>query len=147
MKTIAVVLLLSLLAIPAAAQAPDDEALLTGSRLVEQTMISKLNDCSLADRHRYAFILGMRKTPEAVIPLMRMLHEAESEQCRIVAALSLCLLGDERGTYAVKRAAGFDRSEKVRTLAAWYYNQYVKPGSFAFVTQGAEPANLAASGD
>jgi hypothetical protein len=147
MKTLAVVLLLTLLAFPAAAQGSDDEALLTGSRLVEQTMINKLRDCSLADRHRYAFILGMRKSTDAVIPLMRMLHEAESEQCRIVAALSLCLLGDERGTYAVKRAAGFDRSQKVRTLAAWYYNQYVKPGSFAFVTQSAGPTNQAATGD
>ena len=94
-----------------------------------------------------AFLLGCRKCPQAVIPLMAILHDGRSESCRIAAALSLCLLGDERGTYAVKRAASFDASQKVRTLSAWFYDQYVKKGSFAFVPQPQVPQNLARSGD
>jgi hypothetical protein len=75
-----------------------------------------------------------------------MLHGGQSESCRIVAALSLCMLGDARGTYAVKRAATFDASQKVRTLCAWFYNQYVREGSFAFVTEGQVPQNMALGG-
>ncbi len=64
---------------------------------------------------------------------MQMLRNEEDESSRIIAALSLCRIGDPRGVYAVKGAAKFDDSEKVRTLCAWFYNQYVKPGSFEFV--------------
>jgi HEAT repeat protein len=76
--------------------------------------------------------LGELRSERAVIPLMAVLHGDGDESSRIVAALALCRIGDERGTFAVKRAATFDRSEKVRTLAAWFYNTYVREGSFEF---------------
>ena len=79
-----------------------------------------------------AFALGEARAKEAVIPLMRMLHDGE-ESCRIVAALALSRIGDARGGFAVKQAARFDESQKVRTLAAWYYEQYVQPGTYKFV--------------
>jgi hypothetical protein len=69
---------------------------------------------------------------------MDVLHRDGDESSRIVAALALCRRGDARGTYAVKRAATFDRSEKVRTVAAWFYTTYVKEGSFEF--EPAQPA-------
>ena len=80
-----------------------------------------------------AFMLGEEKATRAVVPLMQMLRGGEEESSRIVAALSLCRIGDPRGVYAVKQAAKFDESERVRTLCAWFYNQYVQPGSFEFV--------------
>jgi HEAT repeat protein len=78
------------------------------------------------------FDLGELRSEKAVIPLMDVLHRDGDESSRIVAALALCRIGDARGTYAVKRAATFDKSEKVRTLSAWFYNTYVKEGSFQF---------------
>ncbi|HMK37789.1 MAG TPA: HEAT repeat domain-containing protein [Bacteroidota bacterium] len=78
------------------------------------------------------FDLGELQSEKAVIPLMDVLHSDPEESSRVVAALALCLIGDARGTYAVKRAATFDRSEKVRTRAAWFYNTYVREGSFQF---------------
>ena len=91
-------------------------------------------------RESAAFMLGEEKITRAIVPLMKMLRDSEEESSRIVAALSLCRLGEPRGVYAVRMAAKFDNSEKVRTLCAWFYNQYVKPGSFEFITvKPAEP--------
>lgn len=84
------------------------------------------------------FDLGELRSEKAVIPLMDVLHRDGDESSRIVAALALCRIGDARGAYAVKRAARFDGSEKVRTVAAWFYNTYVKEGSFEF--EPAKPA-------
>jgi len=84
-------------------------------------------------RESAAFLLGEEKAIEAVVPLMKMLRDCDEESSRIVAALSLARIGDPRGTYAVKQAAKFDDSQKVRTLCAWFYNQYVQSGTFAFI--------------
>ncbi len=81
-----------------------------------------------------ANMLGELGSTYGVIPLMRMLHESDQESARIVAALALCKIGDARGIYAVKRAATFDSSDKVKRSCAWFYEQYVQPGSFRFVT-------------
>jgi HEAT repeat protein len=78
------------------------------------------------------FDLGELRSEKAVIPLMDVLHSDADESTRIVAALALCRIGDARGTFAVKRAATFDASPKVRTRAAWFYSTYVKEGSFQF---------------
>ena len=130
-------LLLALLA-AAPAFAGDDELLvLTADReAVVQGLMTKLAGCDPAASQEAAFLLGEGKCTEAVVPLLRMLHDGE-EQCRVVAALALTRIGDRRGTYAVRQAARFDESARVRTLAAWYYEQYVKPGSFAFVSSDA----------
>jgi hypothetical protein len=132
-----------LLAAAARAGNPDLETVLTSPPGIEKELLARLAGCDTCVKQEAAFLLGCRKCPQAVIPLMAMLHDGGSETCRIVAALSLCMLGDERGTFAVKRAATFDSSQKVRTLCAWFYNQYVQDGSFAFVQQGSVPSNLA----
>jgi HEAT repeat protein len=81
-----------------------------------------------------AYMLGELNSDRAVIPLMRMLR-SERESARIVAALALCRIGDARGVYAVKRASAFDESAQVRQRCAWFYEQYVAPGSFAFAPE------------
>ncbi len=83
-----------------------------------------------------AFMLGELKATEAVVPLMAMLRSGETECCRIVAALALCRIGDERGVYAVKRAVKFDQSEQVAQKCAWFYEQYVQPGTYDFISSG-----------
>jgi hypothetical protein len=127
-----------MLAMAAPALAGDEELLvLTADRdAVVQSLLTKLSGCDPAVSRNAAYLLGEGKCTEAVIPLMRMLHDGE-EQCRVIAALALARIGDGRGTYAVRQTARFDASPRVRTLAAWYYEQYVKPGTFAFVASGA----------
>jgi hypothetical protein len=111
--------------------APDLE--LTESKLLDDV---RCDNCQT--KESAIFDLGELRSEKAVIPLLDVLHRDGDESSRVVAALALCRIGDARGTFAVRRAATFDRSEKVRTLAAWFYNTYVKEGSFQF-----EPARTA----
>lgn len=68
--------------------------------------------------------LGDIKSDRAVIPLMRVLKNNESESARIAAALSLYKIGDSRGIFAVKQAAKFDNSERVRQICSRIYTGY-----------------------
>ena len=79
-----------------------------------------------------AFMLGVLEADEAVIPLMRLLRQCDESCIRCVAAMSLCRIGDARGVYAVKQAVRFDDCPGVKLRAAWYYNQFVKEGTFVF---------------
>jgi len=101
--------------------------------LVVTNLLNGLQSQNRGLKESAAFMLGEEKASRGVLPLMQMLRDGDQESSRIVAALSLCRIGDPRGVYAVKQAARFDDSERVRTLCAWFYNQYVKPGTFDFV--------------
>ena len=68
----------------------------------------------------------------ARIPLMAALHTSESEDLRVAAAWALCRIGHAFGTTAVKRAVIFDESNRVQIACAWYYENYVKKGTFVF---------------
>jgi hypothetical protein len=83
-----------------------------------------------------AFVLGEIKCTQAVVPLMRFLHDGECESTRAVAALALTLIGDPRGVYAVKQAVTHDPSKRVQLQCAYFYNQYVQPETFAFIPTG-----------
>ncbi len=98
-----------------------------------QSLLTTLRVGDEAQKEQAAYTRGELGSSEAVIPLMRMLHQNESEEGRIVAALALCRIGDPIGSFAVKRAVEFDGSKKVQERCAWFYNEYVKPGSFAFI--------------
>jgi hypothetical protein len=101
---------------------------------VENLLIGLASD-NIGLKSGCAFMLGELKATEAVVPLMALLKSRECEDCRTVAALALCRIGDERGAYAVRRAVKFDESERVQQKCAWFYEQYVSPGSFGFVSE------------
>lgn len=125
--------LLIAIAVPAAAE----DKVMVYPKVTRDIVVSNLmNGLSAQNKglkESAAFMLGEEKATRAVVPLMQMLRSDQEESSRIVAALSLCRIGEPRGVYAVKQAAKFDESERVRTLCAWFYNQYVQPGSFEFV--------------
>jgi hypothetical protein len=123
-------------AIPAAAQETEMALMVGRGSCLTEELLQKLASCERCTKEQAAYLLGEARCPKAVLPLMAMLRDGE-ESARIVAALALCRIGDARGTFAVKRAASFDDSAKVRRLCAWYYDQYVETGSFAFYA--AEP--------
>jgi hypothetical protein len=137
MRTLAKIFAAVLLALtnitPALSQGDEDIALSTYRDQTMASLLDKLSSCDKCDRDKAAFLLGEGRCTEAVIPLMKMLHECPEESSRIVAALALCRMKEPRGTWAVKRAATFDESGKVRTLCAWFYDQYVEPGTYSFV--------------
>lgn len=78
------------------------------------------------------YFLGEMQSEAAVIPLLRVLKNCTDEECRIAAALALVKIGDARGVYAVKRAAEFDDSKRVRDLCWKFYMSTVKSGSTRF---------------
>jgi HEAT repeat protein len=72
-----------------------------------------------------AYYLGELKASKATIPLMKMLHEGNTEEQRIAAALSLYKIGSDKSIYAVKGASKFDESKRVRKFCKKLYNVYV----------------------
>ena len=67
------------------------------------------------------YLIGELCCKKSVIPLLSLLHNAKCEEIRILAALSLIKIEDARGIYAVKRAAIYDDSERVRKLCNLFY--------------------------
>ncbi len=135
MKAIATIIavgVLMVLAVPASAQSSVELKANPYQELTEATLLNGLNCENCGVRSGAIFMLGDLKVSRAVIPLMGILKGASDDHAKISAALSLCRIGDARGVYAVKRAAKFDESPRVRLLCAWYYNELVQPGSFEF---------------
>ena len=138
---LAAVVLSLLVAVPATARPPAEPGKSPMRELTEKTLLNGLNCENCGVRTSAAFMLGDLKIKSAVIPLMSVLKDSENETARIIAALSLCRIGDARGVYAVKRAAHFDSSERVRLACGWYYNEFVQPGTFAFAPAEKVPAD------
>ena len=55
---------------------------------------------------------------------MKILKSDENPQARIIAALSLLKIGDEKGMFAVKRAIKFDDDEQVQRMCNIFYTMY-----------------------
>jgi HEAT repeat protein len=72
-----------------------------------------------------AYFLGELGGSESVIPLMSVLRNDESEDTRIMAALSLYKIGSALSINAVKQAIRFDDSERVRGLCEVFYKSYL----------------------
>lgn len=132
LKYFGAILLLAAFAAPAFAADDDIIALSINREQVAKKLLDQLLTCDNAMKTQVAFALGEGKVEEAVEPLINMLDNG-TEKCKIVAALALSRIGTDRASSAVRWAALKDDNPRVRTLAAWYYDQYVHPGSFEFV--------------
>jgi HEAT repeat protein len=91
---------------------------------VEASLLNGLNSENQGLIISSSQMLGDIKSGKAVIPLMHMLKSDNSESSKIAAALALYNIGDERGLYAIKRAAKFDDSNKVRSFCNKFYKAY-----------------------
>ncbi len=98
------------------------------SQMVKESAVNNLLEGLESDNFGLmtsaAYMLGELQSEKAVLPLMKILHSDASEDARIVAALALYKIGDERGLYAVKQAVRFDDSERVSKLCYKFYNAY-----------------------
>ena len=91
---------------------------------IEATLLNGLNSQNQGLIISSSQKLGDIQSSKAVIPLMHMLKSDNDEACKIAAALALYNIGDKRGIYAIKNAAKFDESEKVRSFCTIFYNEY-----------------------
>jgi len=88
---------------------------------ISENLLIGMKSCNKGLCASSTYLMGELCCQKGVIPLLSLLHNAECEEIRILAALSLCKIGDERGIYAVKRAAVFDGSDRVKRLCALFY--------------------------
>ncbi len=98
-----------------------------GAKLSQEAVHNYLNDLNsdnLGVRVSAAYFMGEYKVEEAVIPLMKMLNSENTEEARIIAALSLTKIGTGKAIYAVKQSAFLDDSQRVRNLCTIFYNSY-----------------------
>lgn len=94
--------------------------------IIEENLMVGLRSDNTGLRSSTAYYLGELKSRKAVIDLMRMLHNSDDEAVRILSALSLIKIDDARGVFAVKRAAQFDKSERVKRMCSIFYNSWDK---------------------
>ena len=70
------------------------------------------------------YMIGEVRCKSSIISLLDMLHNSDSEDLRILAALSLYKIGDARGIYAIKQSIKFDESERVQRMCNIFYKAY-----------------------
>jgi HEAT repeat protein len=72
------------------------------------------------------YMLGEVRCQRSIISLLDMLHNSDSEELRILAALSLYKIGDSRGIYAIKQSIKFDESRRVQRMCEIFYKVYLR---------------------
>jgi len=97
---------------------------------IEDNYLDGLNSDNIGLRTSSAYFLGEMKSHKAVISLLRLLKNGETEESRIIAALSLYKIGSGIGIYRIKGSAESDKSEKVKRVMDRLYKTYIAKKSF-----------------
>jgi HEAT repeat protein len=90
----------------------------TSDQEYNQYLINSLNDENIGIRTSAAQLLGERKVQEAVDPLIKMLKSEKQYSARIVVAVALFNIGDEKALPELKKVAKSDKDKCVRVVAA-----------------------------
>lgn len=90
-----------------------------------KSLLLGLTSDNLGLKTNAAYLLGEFRISEAVVPLMRVLRNDNSEEARIAAALALYKINTPLSINAVKQSVRFDESARVSKLAANFYNNYL----------------------
>jgi hypothetical protein len=72
-----------------------------------------------------AYFLGEMKSSKAIIPLLKLLREGETEEARIIAAISLYKLDSGIGMYRLKWYSVHEENDLVKRNFTRIYNTYV----------------------
>jgi len=93
---------------------------------IKKSLLLGVESENLGLQSSAAYMLGEFCCDEAVIPLLKILHNNPYEEMRIMAALSLYKIGDSRGIFAIRQAIKFDESTRVRNLCDKFYRAYLQ---------------------
>lgn len=107
------------------AQPVDNNGKVDLSKASIENYLEGLNSDNNGLRLSCAYYLGEYKVSDGIIPLMAMLDKNNPESERIMAALALTKIGTGKAIFAVKQAAQFDNSERVRNLCIKFYNHSI----------------------
>lgn len=91
---------------------------------ITENLLLGMNSCNKGLCASSVYMMGELCCKKGVITLMSILHNAECEELRILAALSLCKIGDARGVFAVQRASLYDDSKRVKRLCGIFYKAF-----------------------
>jgi len=89
-----------------------------GDKEYDQYLIKSLQDENVGIRSSAAQLLGERKAEIAVEPLVKMLKTEKNSSTRIVAAMALYQIGNEKALPALKEVASKDKNKTVRRVVA-----------------------------
>ncbi|MCB0746703.1 MAG: HEAT repeat domain-containing protein [Ignavibacteriae bacterium] len=89
---------------------------------IEDNLLVGINTENTGLQISCAYFLGELKSERAINPLLKMLKSGETEEERIIAALSLSKIQTDKAIFAVKQRARFDDSERVQRLCGLFYN-------------------------
>lgn len=103
---------------------PEHSSKMNEAQITKNLLIG-IQSCNKGLCASCTYLLGKFCCKKSVVPLLSLLHNAKCEEIRILAALSLVKIGDGRGVFAVKRAAVFDESERVKKLCNLFYKAYL----------------------
>lgn len=118
MKLSVVIILIVLVSSFAVAQTPD-----ATEQEYNQFLIKALKDSNVGIRASAAQLLGDRKVQDAVKPLLKMLKSEKNNSAKIVAALALYKIGEEKALPELKQLAKCDRCKTVRHVALAIVNE------------------------
>ena len=104
---------------------PVEKSLVNREMIIKNLLVGVKSE-NYGLRTSSAFLLGEFQADESVIELLGMLHNEESDDARIMAALSLLKIEDERGIYAIKQAVKYDKSERVKKICEKFYNHFLE---------------------
>lgn len=90
------------------------------------TLQQGLNSDNTGLKAGCAYMIGEVRCQRSIISLLDMLHNSDSEELRILAALSLYKIGDSRGIYAIKQSIKFDESKRVQRMCDIFYKAYLR---------------------
>ena len=92
---------------------------------VEQNLLAGIKSGNIGLQTNSAYFLGEMKSDLAMIPLLKLVRNGETEEARIIAALSLYKIESNIGMYRLKHLAETDESELARQVFARIYQKYV----------------------
>ena len=94
-------------------------------RQIEDNLLVGMNTDNQGLQVSCAYFLGEMQSERAIIPLLKMLKSGETEEERIIAALSLAKIKSERGLFAIKQRIKYDDSERVQRLCGIFYTNHI----------------------
>ncbi len=121
---------------PALAHDPPESRQPLNIARIEADLLIGLDSDNPGLQRSCARMLGQIRSDRAVISLMAQLRSSNDDGVRIASAWALSRIGDPSGTYLVRSMAQRADKAKVRSCCAWYYNTYVRPGTFMIRNAG-----------
>lgn len=90
-------------------------------KVIVENLLEGVNSENSGLKVSSAYFLGELKSEKALLPLMSLLKNGNTEAERVIAALSLIKLKNEKGLFAVKQRIEFDPSPFVRNMCKQFY--------------------------